>query len=106
MHLVVDSVGRMPYIQIINKAHRALPERRMKMTNEKIIAVTNAKFENWFTNVKLDYGVIGSGVATIEGEKITLTVTENGETNTYTDGLYDVPADYYFNVWAEGGYDE
>ena len=74
------------------------------MTN--LINYTNTKFNNWYNNVKLDYGVIGSATCKIEDNNFVVEYTEDGSSKTwsmafYTEYVLDNGMDYFFNVWAE-----
>ena len=70
------------------------------MTNSKLNHI-NTRLGVWYTNAKLDFGVIGSAKARIENEKVIIDYTENGENFTWSMSYkYNENVDF-FNVWAE-----
>ena len=70
-----------------------------------LVNYTNAKLNNWYSNAKLDYNVIGNGFLTIENNKATINFTENGVSKTWSMPFYpeyvEFGIDYIFNVWME-----
>ena len=67
---------------------------------------TNSKLNNWYSNAKLDYNVIGFATTKIEGNEIKINYTENEVSKTWSMSFYpeyviDNGLDYFFNVWAE-----
>lgn len=68
------------------------------------IQTTNAKLIGWYRNAKLDYGVIGSAKARIDGNMFVIDYTENGVEKTWSmqfwaEERYDF--DYFYDVWME-----
>ena len=71
-----------------------------------LINYTNNKLNNWYTNAKLDYGVIGSATCKIVGNEFIVNYTEDGVSKKWSMAFYpeyvlDNGMDYFFNVWAE-----
>jgi len=72
--------------------------------DKKYIEYTNKRLARWYVNARIDYGVVGSGEASIiEGEFI-IKFEEDG-----VKGIWAMPyfpenneaIDYYFECWAE-----
>lgn len=73
---------------------------------EAMIAHTNKRIVTWYENVKLDYGVIGEGVASYKEEesKVIVEYIEDGEAKNWE--MYFVPEylengiDWVFDCWG------
>ena len=87
---------------------------------EKLIAFTNAKILNWYTNAKNDYGVIGSGLVRFTNDSVIVELKcveyltdiqkikhrENGEKKEWSMAFYheyfkEQKIDWVFNCWSE-----
>ena len=73
---------------------------------EKLIAFTNAKILNWYTNAKNDYGVIGSGLVRFTNDSVIVDYIENGEKKEWSMAFYheylkEQKIDWVFNCWSE-----
>ena len=70
-----------------------------------LINYTNEKLNNWYSNAKLDYNVVGKGSLTIENNKATINFTENGVEKVwsmYFELEYSKNnLDYIFSVWMD-----
>ena len=70
-----------------------------------LINHTNSKLNNWYSNAKLDYNVIGNASLTIENNIATINFTENNVSKTWSMPFYpeysEFGNDYIFNVWME-----
>lgn len=70
------------------------------------IQTTNMKLIGWYKDAKIDFGVIGSATARIDGNKFVIDYIEDGVKKTWsmrfwTEERYDF--DYFYNVWMEEG---
>ena len=70
-----------------------------------LINYTNERLNNWYSNAKLDYNVVGKGSLTIENNKATINFTENGVEKVwsmYFELEYSKNnLDYIFSVWMD-----
>jgi hypothetical protein len=71
-----------------------------------LIEYTNKRLITWFENAKIDFGVIGSGSAKIEGSRFIVETIENGESNEWSAYFHESylshGLDYFFDCWMEG----
>jgi hypothetical protein len=73
---------------------------------KKLIEYTNVRISTWYADAKKDYGVMGSGSARFENDKIFVDYTENGEEKQwsmpfYPEYLKEQKIDWVFNCWSE-----
>ena len=69
---------------------------------QRTIDHTNARLENWYANVKLEYGVNGSGVATFnkETEEIEIRYEEDGIKCLFSHPYHpDYKISTIFDIW-------
>ena len=74
------------------------------MKANKTVNYTNAKLNDWYKNVELDYGVIGSAKCTYNKStnQIEILANENGEELVFKMDFYENEnLDFYFNSWME-----
>lgn len=68
---------------------------------ENVLAHTNARLEQWYENVKAEYGVDGIASAQLIGEDIVILYSENGVKAKYiVDFWQDKEISYAFDVWS------
>lgn len=69
---------------------------------QQVIDYTNFKLQDWYKNVKIDYGVDGKGRCTYENNNVVINYTEDGVEKQWQYGFYsDERKEFYFNVWME-----
>jgi hypothetical protein len=73
---------------------------------DAMISYTNNRIANWYTNAKLDYGVIGKGTCKVEGNSFIVNYTENGEEKVwempfYPEYVTENKISYFFDCWME-----
>ena len=71
---------------------------------QRLITYTNNRLDKWYYNAKIDYGIEGSGKATIEDGFFKISYTENGEQKKWQMAYHEQDLHeigYYFEVWAE-----
>lgn len=74
---------------------------------QRMINYTNTKIVKWYSNVKKEYNVIGSGKAHYNKKNNTVVVEyiENGEQKTWSMAFYPEylsnGLDWVFNCWGE-----
>ena len=61
----------------------------------------NTKLSKWYETAKLDFGIVGSGVARMEGENLVIDYTEDGVQKTWEKSFKYNEQVNFFNVWAE-----
>ena len=77
------------------------------MTIQAMINNTNERINNWYANVKEEYGVKGSGSAhySKEENKVVVEYVENGVQNTWEMAFYpeymENGLNWVFNCWSE-----
>jgi hypothetical protein len=75
---------------------------------ENVVEYTNVKIQNWYKEVKITYGVIGSGVCKYNELTNTMTVeyVEDGKCKIWEMPFYpeytkEQSIDWVFNCWGE-----
>jgi len=70
-----------------------------------LINYTNERLNKWYSNAKLDYNLIGSGVSKIENDKFIIEYIENGISKVwsmYFELEYSKNnISYFFDVWMD-----
>ena len=71
-----------------------------------LIDYTNERLQNWYYNVKKDYGVIGSGSVRFTDDSAIVDYIEDGIKKEWSIAFYpeylkDHKMDYIFNCWSE-----
>jgi len=103
MKIIVKKFGSL----ILNNVYLYQQRNKQKTnTMKNLINYTNKRLANWYDNAKLDYNVIGNGVARIENNEFIIDYVENGISKTwkmcfYTEYLTELEKDYFFNVWMQ-----
>ncbi len=79
---------------------------KAKYTDKQYIEFTDKKLKSWYKNAKKDYGVVGSGKASIKDDEFTIKYVENGNSKEWSIGYFPSnreELDFYYNVWSEQG---
>lgn len=70
---------------------------------KKILYYTQKKLDNWYVDVKLDYGIIGEAKVTYDNstDNFIVNYTEDGATVIWESGCWalDESIDYVFTIW-------